>query len=175
MNGVEEIYVLSPSVVWQNSVARHRTYLPEQNWIRTGHSIEVEQNSGGRNSVSERTGFGFGYTHSTVSRQGSFQSEQLSNLEQIHRDTESALAEFDRQVKAFDDVYDNLGLVNDYCDEESTKKQGQNPADKLLSESDVSLDSSSLCLDTSSLCLDSLDMDKVRQMEVWSRSVKPTL
>ena len=147
MNAVEEIYVLGPSVLW-SSVGRQRTYLPEQNWFRTGPAITEELVQHGQKETEQDKG---------KSRLRSFQSDDISSLEQIHRDTESALAEFDRQVKEFDDVYDNLALVNDVDEDLMKQEQG-----KISSLTDCSLESSSLCLDTSSLCLDSMDMPNVR-------------
>ena len=134
MNAVEEIYVLSPSVLWSH---RQRTYLPEQNWFRTGPAGDPQQHGAGREQQEPDQETKFRYK--TVS-------------EQINKETESALAEFDRQVDQFDDVYDNFGLVPDY--EEDMRSQED---ERVLS----SISSTSLCLDTSSLCLESMDIVKV--------------
>ena len=134
MNAVEEIYVLSPSVLWSH---RQRTYLPEQNWFRTGHAGDLQHPGAGRDQQDP-------------DQENKFKYKSCS--QQLNKETEFALAEFDRQVEQFDDVYDNLGLVCDN-DEDMRSQEDEN----VLS----SLSSTSLCLDTSSLCLDSMDIVKV--------------
>ena len=117
---------------------RQRTYLPEQHWFRTGHQGEQQHLDAG--SV-QQTKFGC-----------------VTDSEQLNKETESALAEFDRQVEQFDDVYDNLGLVVEDCDGARRVHE-----DEIVMSS---MSSTSLCLDTSSLCMDSLE--KVRYYNLLS-------
>ena len=120
MNAVEEIYVLSPSVPWSRSVARQGTYLPQQNWYRTGPE------------------------------------------EKLERETASALAEFDEQMKHFDDSdEDEHESVRDKHVNNFENKENHMRAEKVYILSDDSVECSILCLDTSSLCLDSMELPQV--------------